>query len=140
MLGVAADVGLELVEQPLPEGTDATLARVKRHVPVAADESAHTAEGIAALRDRYDAVNIKLDKTGGLTGALAMAAAARTAGMDIMIGSMVSTSLSMAPAFVVAQQARWVDLDSPLLLARDREHGMTITAGVINPPTRDLWG
>ena len=109
-------------------------------MPICADESAHTSADVAALRDRYDAVNIKLDKTGGLTEALDMADAARRAGMKIMVGCMVATSLAMAPAFILAQQADWVDLDGPLLLARDRVPGLTIKDGIITPPGRDLWG
>jgi L-alanine-DL-glutamate epimerase-like enolase superfamily enzyme len=140
LLAVAAECGIELVEQPLPEGEDGVLARIERPVPVCADESAHTASGLAALRDRYDAVNIKLDKTGGLTGALEMAREARRHGFRIMVGSMVATSLSMAPALILAQDADWVDLDSPLLLARDRVPGLSVTDGTIAPPPPGLWG
>jgi L-alanine-DL-glutamate epimerase-like enolase superfamily enzyme len=140
LLDAAAANGLELVEQPLPEGRDGALARVRHAVPVCADESAHTVDGLDALVGRYDAVNIKLDKTGGLTGALAMAERARALGLGVMVGSMVATSLSMAPAFLVAQKARWVDLDSPLLLARDRAPGMVIRDGVVLPPAPELWG
>jgi L-alanine-DL-glutamate epimerase-like enolase superfamily enzyme len=95
---------------------------------------------LAALRDRYDAVNIKLDKAGGLTEALAMAREARRLGFKIMVGSMLATSLSMAPALIVAQDADWVDLDSPLLLARDRDPGLAIVDGRVAPPPRGLWG
>ena len=140
LLETAAEVGMELIEQPLPDGQDAALAAIDRHVPVCADESAHTAAGLADLRDRYDAVNIKLDKTGGLTEALAMAAEARRLGFKIMGGSMVATSLSMAPAFLLAEKADWADLDSPLLLARDREAGMIIRDGMLDPPSPKLWG
>jgi L-alanine-DL-glutamate epimerase-like enolase superfamily enzyme len=140
LLAAAAAHRFELIEQPLPAGEDDALARITRPVPVCADESAHVTAGLSALRDRYDAVNIKLDKTGGLTEALAMAKAARTAGMRIMVGCMVSTSLAMAPAFLIAQEAEWVDLDGPMLLARDRQHGLAIQHGVINPPSRELWG
>jgi len=139
-LAAAAEAGIELIEQPLPAGEDEALAAVPHPVPVCADESAHTSADIGALRPRYDAVNIKLDKAGGLTEALMMASAARTAGLRIMVGCMVATSLAMAPAFLLAQQADWVDLDGPLLLAKDRPHGLVIEAGIIQPPERALWG
>ncbi len=139
-LAVAADCGFETIEQPLPAEADDALVACDRPVAVCADESAHVASDIAALVDRYDAVNIKLDKAGGLTEALAMADAARAAGLDIMAGSMVSTSLGVAPAMIVAQYARWVDLDGPLLLAQDREPGIVIRDGIIEPPQRGLWG
>jgi L-alanine-DL-glutamate epimerase-like enolase superfamily enzyme len=140
LLSVAAECGVELVEQPLPEHGDAVLATVPHPVPVCADESAHTSQGIGALRGRYDAVNIKLDKTGGLTEALAMAREACRLGLKIMVGSMVATSLSMAPAFIVAQEADWVDLDGPLLLARDRVPGLEVVDGWLQPPPASLWG
>ena len=124
----------------MPEGRDGALSRVRHAVPVCAYESAHTVDSLDALVGRYDAVNIKLDKTGGLTGALAMAERARALGLGVMVGSMVATSLSMAPAFLVAQMARWVDLDSPLLLERDRAPGMVIRDGVVLPPAAELWG
>jgi L-alanine-DL-glutamate epimerase-like enolase superfamily enzyme len=109
-------------------------------VPVCADESVHTAGDLARLAGRYDAVNIKLDKAGGLTEALALARAARAQGFRIMVGSMVATSLAAAPALLLASDADWVDLDGPLLLARDREPGLVIEDGWISPPPRDLWG
>jgi L-alanine-DL-glutamate epimerase-like enolase superfamily enzyme len=140
LLRTAAEVGIELVEQPLPEAQDHVLAGLERPVPVCADESARTKSGLAGLRGRYDAVNIKLDKAGGLTEALAMAAEARRLGFRIMVGSMVATSLSMAPALIVAQEADWADLDSPLLLARDRAFGLTVRDGMILPPDPRLWG
>jgi L-alanine-DL-glutamate epimerase-like enolase superfamily enzyme len=140
LLAVAAETRFELVEQPLPASNDAALARVKRPIPVCADESAHTADGLAALRDRYDAVNIKLDKTGGLTGALAMSAQARQLGFKIMVGCMLATSLAMAPATLVAQSADWVDLDGPLLLAKDRAHGLVYPGSRVMPPAPELWG
>ncbi|WP_298245610.1 N-acetyl-D-Glu racemase DgcA [uncultured Bradyrhizobium sp.] len=133
-------VGVTLVEQPLPSGKDEALARIKRPVAVCADESVHTRSSLAALRDRYDAVNIKLDKTGGLTEALAMADAAQALGFEIMIGCMVATSLSMAPAMLVTPQARFVDLDGPLLLARDRDHGLRYDDSLVYPPDASLWG
>ncbi len=140
LLNACAEAGIALVEQPLPAGGDAALAKIARSVPVCADESAHAREGIAALRDRYDAVNIKLDKTGGLTEALAMRAEARRLGFRIMVGCMVGTSLAMAPALLVAQDADWADLDGPLLLARDRDTGLAIEGGLIHPPAPALWG
>lgn len=136
----AADVGIELIEQPLPADADSALAGIERPVPICADESAHVTDGLAALRDRYDAVNIKLDKTGGLTEALRMAREARALGFRIMAGCMVATSLAMAPAVLVGQLADWVDLDGPLLLAKDREWGLNIRDGVIAPPDPRLWG
>ncbi len=140
LLDVAAEAGFELIEQPLPAGRDAALAGIERRVPVCADESAHTTDGLAQLRDRYDAVNIKLDKTGGLTEALRMAREARRLGFRTMAGCMVATSLAMAPAVLVAQLADWADLDGPLLLSRDREWGLQIRDGVIAPPDPRLWG
>ncbi|MBC9877433.1 dipeptide epimerase [Bradyrhizobium sp. INPA01-394B] len=139
-LAACADVGVTLVEQPLPAGRDDALAMIKRPVAVCADESVHTRETLASLRGRYDAVNIKLDKSGGLTEALAMADAAQALGFEIMIGCMVATSLSMAPAMLVTPQARFVDLDGPLLLARDRDHGLRYDESLIYPPDASLWG
>lgn len=132
--------GVTLVEQPLPSGKDEALARIKRPLMVCADESVHTRSSLASLRERYDAVNIKLDKTGGLTEALAMADAAQALGFEIMIGCMVATSLSMAPAMLVTPQARFVDLDGPLLLARDRDHGLRYDDSLVYPPASSLWG
>jgi L-alanine-DL-glutamate epimerase-like enolase superfamily enzyme len=142
LLRAAAAAGVEVIEQPLPAGGDAMLRTLPRPrgVLVCADESAHTAEDVAALADRYDAVNIKLDKTGGLTAALEMAAAACAAGLEVMAGCMVATSLAMAPALIVGELARWVDLDGPLLLAADREHGIVIAGGLVMPPSALLWG
>jgi L-alanine-DL-glutamate epimerase-like enolase superfamily enzyme len=139
-LAAAAAARVELIEQPLPAGADAALAGVPHPVAICADESVHTSGDLAALCDRYDAVNIKLDKAGGLTEALAMAAAARQRGLRIMAGSMVGTSLAAAPALLLAQMADWADLDGPLLLARDREHGLAIVGGMIAPPHPALWG
>ena len=140
LLAVAAEARFELIEQPLPAGDDGALANIHRPIPVCADESAHTADELAALCDRYDAVNIKLDKTGGLTGALTMAAEARRLGLKTMVGCMLATSLAMAPAILIAQTADWVDLDGPLLLARDRDHGLEYRDGLVEPPTPELWG
>jgi len=139
-LAMCAAAGVELVEQPLPAGEDAVLARIARPVPICADESAHIKANVQALVGLYDAVNIKLDKTGGLTEALAMAEAARGAGLRIMVGCMVSTSLAMAPAMILAQRADWVDLDGPLLLARDRTPGLSYAGAFIRPPSPALWG
>jgi L-Ala-D/L-Glu epimerase len=140
LLRAALAAGVELIEQPLPADHDGALADVTHWVPVCADESVHTTRDLKALRDRYDAVNIKLDKTGGLTEALAMANEARAADLKIMSGCMVATSLAMAPALILAQSADWVDLDGPLLLARDRENGLVFDAGMISPPGPLLWG
>jgi L-alanine-DL-glutamate epimerase-like enolase superfamily enzyme len=140
LLAVASESHFELIEQPLSAGNDSALAHTRRTVPICADESAHTTEGLAALRGRYDAINIKLDKTGGLTGALAMAAQARRLGFKIMVGCMMATSLAMAPAMLVAQSADWVDLDGPLLLAKDRPDGLAYADGLVGPPTAALWG
>ena len=129
-----------MIEQPLAVDADAILASITHTVPICADESAHDANSIAGLVGRYDAVNIKLDKTGGLTPALAMFDAARAANMRIMVGCMVATSLSMAPALVLAGDADWVDLDGPLLLASDRPYGLVIRDGWIEPALPSLWG
>jgi L-alanine-DL-glutamate epimerase-like enolase superfamily enzyme len=139
-LAECAEVGVTLVEQPLPAGQDEALARIKRAVAVCADESVHDRKSLDGLRDRYDAVNIKLDKTGGLTEALAMADAAQALGFDIMVGCMVATSLAMAPAMLLAQQARFVDLDGPLLLAHDRDGGLRYEDSLVYPPEAALWG
>lgn len=139
-LAECAEVGVTLVEQPLPAGKDEALARIKRAVAVCADESVHDRASLEGLRARYDAVNIKLDKTGGLTEALAMADAAHALGFEIMIGCMVATSLAMAPAMLLAQQARFVDLDGPLLLARDRDGGLRYDGSLVYPPEAALWG
>ncbi len=132
--------GVELIEQPLPAISDALLADLSRSVPICADESFHTADDMPRLAGLFDAVNIKLDKTGGLTGALAANGRARAAGLRVMVGSMVGTSLSMAPAMLIAQQADFVDLDGPLLLTRDRVPGLAYTGSIIAPPSPELWG
>jgi L-alanine-DL-glutamate epimerase-like enolase superfamily enzyme len=139
-LAACAAAGVTLVEQPLPAGRDDMLAQIRRPITVCADESVHDLASLAALRDRYDAVNIKLDKTGGLTEALALADAAQALGFDIMVGCMVATSLSMAPAMLLTPQARFVDLDGPLLLARDRDHGLRYDEAHVYPPDAALWG
>ena len=135
-----ARVGVALIEQPLPAGADEILARIERRVKICADESAHDRAGLAALQGRYDAVNIKLDKTGGLTEALAMAREARELGFAIMAGCMVGTSLAMAPAALIGQCADYVDLDGPLLLARDRDPGLRYEGSTLFPPTPEVWG
>lgn len=139
-LAAAAEQGLELIEQPLPAGADDMLDGLMHSVPVCADESVHTEADLAEIAHRYAAVNIKLDKAGGLTEALALREAARKAGLQVMIGSMVATSLAVAPAFVLAEGADWVDLDGPLLLARDRHPPVRFEAGLFYPPPRQLWG
>jgi len=127
-LAACAQAGVTLVEQPLPAAEDDALAGIARPIPVCADESVHDRASLAGLRGKYDAVNIKLDKTGGLTEALAMAAEAERLGFELMVGCMVATSLAMAPALLVAQRARVVDLDGALLLAKDRETAYAMTA------------
>jgi L-Ala-D/L-Glu epimerase len=139
-LDACAAAGVTLVEQPLPAGQDGLLARIRRPIPVCADESVHDRKSLDGLRERYDAVNIKLDKTGGLTEALAMADSARALGFGIMVGCMVATSLSMAPAMLLTPLARVVDLDGPLLLARDRDHALRYDGSLIYPPEAALWG
>jgi L-alanine-DL-glutamate epimerase-like enolase superfamily enzyme len=139
-LVACADAGVTLVEQPLPEGRDQALAHVKRAIPVCADESVHDCASLDALAGRYDAVNVKLDKAGGLTEALALAAAAEQRGLSVMVGCMVATSLAMAPAMLVAQRARVVDLDGPLHLAEDRPEGLRYDGSLVYPPEPALWG
>jgi L-alanine-DL-glutamate epimerase-like enolase superfamily enzyme len=140
LLDIAAECGLEAIEQPLSAGADGKLAAIRRPLPVIADESAHVAGDLATLRDRYDGVNLKLDKTGGLTAALVAARAASASGFDIMVGSMVATSLAVAPALHLAGFARWVDLDGPLLLAKDRTPGIRYDGAWITPPGPEVWG
>lgn len=132
--------GVALIEQPLPAGQDSALARIARPIPVCADESVHDRNGLAKLRDRYDCINIKLDKTGGLTEALALAQAAADLDFGLFIGCMVGTSLGMAPAMLLTPQARFVDLDGPLLLADDRDPGLHYEGSIIHPPQAALWG
>ena len=139
-LAACANAGVTLVEQPLPAGRDEALGRIKRPIAVCADESVHDRASLEGLRGRYDAVNIKLDKTGGLTEALAMADVAHALGFEIMVGCMVATSLAVAPAMLLAPQARFVDLDGPLLLAHDRENGLRYDDSLVYPPEAALWG
>jgi L-alanine-DL-glutamate epimerase-like enolase superfamily enzyme len=133
-------LGVALVEQPLPADADDALASIERLLPVCADESCHDLKSLAALKGNYDAVNIKLDKTGGLTEALLMRKAALDAGFDIMVGCMLGTSLAMAPAFLLAQGARFADLDGPLLLAADRENPIAYRGSLMQAPVPSLWG
>jgi L-alanine-DL-glutamate epimerase-like enolase superfamily enzyme len=139
-LAACADAGVALIEQPLPADADDALATIKHRVPICADESVHARDSLAALGNRYDAINIKLDKAGGLTEALALADAAEQQGFVIMLGSMVSTSLGVAPALLLADRARFVDLDGPLLLARDRRRKLRYDGATVFPPPRELWG
>ncbi|QSQ24455.1 dipeptide epimerase [Pyxidicoccus parkwayensis] len=140
LLDACAELGVVMVEQPLPAGNDGALQGLRRSVPVCADESAHDRHGLGALLGKYDAINIKLDKTGGLTEALALASAARGEGLQLMVGCMVATSLAMAPAMLVAQDAAVVDLDGPLLLSKDRVPGIRFEGSEMFWPPRELWG
>ncbi|MGI1662912.1 N-acetyl-D-Glu racemase DgcA [Palleronia sp. KMU-117] len=133
-------MGVALVEQPLPAGQDHLLAEIARPLPVCADESCHDRASLPDLAGKYDMVNIKLDKTGGLTEALALRDAAQAAGYGVMVGCMVGSSLAMAPAVLVAQGAAFTDLDGPLLLAEDRAHPLRFDAAGVHPPERALWG
>ncbi len=139
-LAACTAAGVTLIEQPLPADDDAALASLERTVAICADESVHDRASLAGLAGRYDAVNIKLDKAGGLTEALAMADEASRLGFSIMTGCMVATSLAMAPAMLVAQRARVVDLDGPLLLAKDRPDGLRYEGSLVHPPGAALWG
>lgn len=139
-LAIARELDISLIEQPLPAGKDALLAGIPHPVPVCADESVHATNDLRALRDRYDAVNIKLDKTGGLTEALRMKQEAQRLGFQIMVGCMVGTSLAMAPAVLLAQDADYADLDGPLLLAKDRPGGLRYEGSIVYPPEADFWG
>jgi L-alanine-DL-glutamate epimerase-like enolase superfamily enzyme len=133
-------LGVKLIEQPLPAGEDEALAQYISGPPLCADESLHSRAELARCAKLYKFINIKLDKTGGLTEALALKREAQALGLEIMAGCMVATSLSMAPAMLVAQGARFVDLDGPLLLAKDREPGLPIQGSMLEPPPADLWG
>lgn len=139
-LAFAAEQGITLIEQPLPAGHDEILRHIAHPVPICADESVHEAKNLAALVGLYDAVNIKLDKSGGLTAALVLRDRARELGFSIMVGCMVGTSLAMAPAVLLAQGADFVDLDGPLLLARDRVPGLVYQGSLVSPPDTALWG
>ncbi|WP_011580878.1 MULTISPECIES: N-acetyl-D-Glu racemase DgcA [Chelativorans] len=139
-LWIAAQNRVALVEQPLPAEKDGFLREIAHPVPICADESLHTTADLDRLRDLYDAVNIKLDKTGGLSEALLLRDRAKELGFSIMVGCMVGTSLAMAPAVLLAQGAEYVDLDGPLLLARDRVPGLDYDGAVVSPPEAELWG
>ena len=140
MLAACADVGVELVEQPLPAGDDEALRGIARAVTVCADESAHGLDTLDQLVGKYDAINIKLDKTGGLTPAIALARAARERDLGIMVGCMLATSLAMAPAFLLAPLAEVIDLDGPLLLKEDRVPAIRFEGSLMQPPPPGLWG
>jgi L-alanine-DL-glutamate epimerase-like enolase superfamily enzyme len=140
LVPVLLDLGVALVEQPLPAWDDGALAGMERPLPVCADEACHDSASLAKLAGKYDMINIKLDKTGGLTEALAMRAEAERLGMRIMVGCMLASSLAMAPAVLLAQGVEVVDLDGPLLLAADREHPLTYDAEGVHPPAPELWG
>jgi L-Ala-D/L-Glu epimerase / N-acetyl-D-glutamate racemase len=139
-LAVCAEAGVTLIEQPLPADRDEALASIRRPIKVCADESAHDRASLPALVGKYDAINIKLDKAGGLTEALALAAEAERLGFTLMVGCMVATSLAMAPAVLLAQRAHFVDLDGPLLLAKDRPEGLRYEGSLVHPPEPALWG
>jgi L-Ala-D/L-Glu epimerase / N-acetyl-D-glutamate racemase len=139
-LAACAAVGVTLVEQPLPAEADAILAEIPRVIPVCADESVHDRASLKRLAGKYDAINLKLDKTGGLTEAIALAAEAARMGLELMVGCMISTSLAIAPAMLVAQTARVVDLDGALLLAQDRPDGLRYEGSLVHPATPALWG
>ena len=135
-----AESGVELIEQPLPEAEEAALRSIKHAVPICADESCHTEEDLAHLAGLYDAVTIKLDKAGGFTAALALLETALEADFRVMVGCMIASSLAVAPAVLLAQKAHWVDLDAPLLLARDRQPGLRFDGSLIYPASVSLWG
>jgi L-alanine-DL-glutamate epimerase-like enolase superfamily enzyme len=131
---------VELIEQPFPAKDDIVLVELDRPIPVCADESCHTSADLPRIASRYDAINIKLDKTGGFTEALALADLARQAGLTLLFGCMVSTSLGIAPARILVQANDLVDLDGPLLLAKDRPHGLSYENGKLGLPSQELWG
>ena len=133
-------LGVEMIEQPLPVGQDAGLSQADCGITLCADETCHTRADLPGVRGAYGMINIKLDKTGGLTEAVALARAARAQGFELMVGNMIGTSLAMAPASLLASQCRYVDLDGPLLLARDREPAMVYDGDRVSPPDRALWG
>ena len=139
-LDACLDAGVDCVEQPLPANADDALFGLDHKVPLCADESAHGIEELDRLAALYDMINIKLDKTGGLSSALKLVEAARAHELGIMVGCMLGSSLAMAPAFLLTPSARFVDLDAPLLLAKDREPGMHYDGSLVYPPSRALWG
>ena len=140
LLPTLATLGIAMIEQPVKRGADETLAGLKSPIPIFADESCHTSADLARLAPLYQGVNIKLDKTGGLTEALTLARAAKALGLDLMVGCMAGTSLSMAPAYVVASLCHWADLDGPLLLAQDRTPPMDYGGGKLHHYAPALWG
>lgn len=133
-------LGVELIEQPMPMNDDAAITQFERPIPICADESCQTTESLNRLVGLYDFVNVKLDKTGGLTEALRLSNEARSLGFNLMVGNMCGTSLAMAPAFLVGQNCLTVDLDGPLLNVEDRPHGLTYRGALVDPPSRELWG
>ncbi|MBX2881465.1 MAG: hypothetical protein KTR32_16085, partial [Granulosicoccus sp.] len=137
---VLIKLGVTMVEQPLPAAADDFLSELQRPLPVCADESCHDSSSLDLLRGKYDMINIKLDKTGGLTEALRVKQRAAELGFGIMVGCMIGSSLAMAPAILVAQGVELVDLDAPLLLAEDRQSPLRINGSVIQPPQKNLWG
>jgi L-alanine-DL-glutamate epimerase-like enolase superfamily enzyme len=139
-LEACARYGVALIEQPLPAGEDAILAEIAHLVPICADESCHDRADLAELTGRYDAINVKLDKAGGLTEALALVAEAERLGFGVMIGSMVGTSLGVAPALLLTGKAKFVDLDGPLLLPYDRLERLLYEGSLVHPPAAALWG
>lgn len=139
-IAIAHSCGVALIEQPLPAGRDEVLREAARLIPICADESVHTADDLPRLIGLYDAINIKLDKAGGLTEAMRLRDAARRHGFQVMVGCMVGTSLAMAPAVLLAQGAEFVDLDGPLLLARDRMPALRYDGSLVSPPDPELWG
>lgn len=135
-----SELGVELIEQPFPADADEVLETLDHPIPVCADESCHTTTDLRRLKNRYEIINVKLDKTGGLTEAFRLCARARDSGFKLLIGCMVCTSLGIAPARVLASFAEWIDLDGPLLLTRDRDHEIPYNKGRIGMPSRELWG
>ena len=140
VVSLLAENGIELIEQPFPANADGVLETLDHPIPVCADESCHTTADLPGLTNRYEAINIKLDKTGGLTEALLLARGARQAGFKLLIGCMVCTSLGIAPARLLASTADWIDLDGSLLLGRDRDHCIRYRNGKMGLPPRKLWG
>ncbi|MFC3050688.1 N-acetyl-D-Glu racemase DgcA [Kordiimonas pumila] len=139
-LPILAELDIQMVEQPLPSDRNHELAGIERIIPVGADESCHTSADIPGLIGLYDVVNIKFDKTGGLTEALRLFATAKSEGFDVMVGCMLGTSLAMAPAMLIAPRCRFVDLDAPLLIGKDRASGLVYNNGTVTPPQSSLWG
>ncbi len=133
-------LGVQMVEQPLPAGQDGMLTEIDRPLPVCADESCHDRASLSAMKGKYDMVNIKLDKTGGLTEALALKTQALAEGYQVMVGCMVGSSLAMAPATILAQGVAFTDLDGPLLLAEDRDEPLNFDENGVHPPAAALWG